>query len=46
MALPNVMDTMKAINIARIQVDIALPNVMDTMKAINIARIQVDNGIT
>ena len=46
MALPYVMDTMKAINIARIQVDMALPNVMDTMKAINIARIQVDNGIT
>ena len=39
MALPNVMDTMKEINIARIQVDMALSNVMDTMKSINIARI-------
>ena len=39
MALPNVMDIMKTINIARIQVDMALPNVMDTMKAINIARL-------
>ena len=40
------MDTMKAINITRIYVDMALPNVKGTMKAIiNLTRIQIEMAL-